>query len=232
LIAALLMSGGPALAQAPQPGTVSTQATARTQLANTVADVVLRVEARGTNLAEVQQALSTGSASLVAYLKTTAAQQTRTEGVRVDPQLEQNSNRGQPVRIVGYAGQVSVAFQIEAGALGSVLGEALGHGANAVSQTSLHPRQAEIEAARQALAIQATTQALGDAKAVAEAAGRHLGAVRSILVGSAVPGPVRYAMAAAPAPSMFASTAAPIATEAGESEVSATVNVVISLIEP
>ncbi len=230
----MLLAGGPAWAQAPPAGTVSTHAMARAELANTVADVVLRVEARGTGLADVQQALSTGSTSLVAYLKTTAASEIRTEGVRVNPQLEQNPSRGQPVRIVGYAGQVSVSFQIETGALGAVLGEALSRGANAVTQTSLHPRQAEIDSARQALAIEATKRALAEARAVAEAAGRHLGAVRSLTVDSAMPGPLRYTMAAppGPAPGMSLSMPAPIATEAGESEVSSTVNVVVSLIEP
>ena len=230
-----LALGGPAAAQpAPQPeqpGTVATQATARATLPNTVADVVLKIEARGRSIAEVQQALATNSAALSAYLRSTSAEQARTNSVRVDPDLDPNPVRGQPARILGYDGLLSLGFQIDSAKLGEVLGGALQHGANAIGQTSLHPRPSEMDARRQSLAATATKIALDEARTVAEAAGRHLGAVRSLNVDSSYPGTVRLGMMPPPpAPAM--AMAAPITTEIGSSEMSATVSVVVNLVEP
>jgi uncharacterized protein YggE len=210
--------------RAEEPGTVTAHATARDRLANTVADVLLGIEAHGRTLAEVQGALSAGSAKLDAFLTGAGAERTRTEAVQVQPDLDTSTPRGQPPRIVGYSGQIAVVFQVAPDKLGTLLGGALGNGANAVNGTALHPRAEELDAARRRLATEATRTALEQAGAVAEAAGRRLGAARSIIV-DPVPG-------FAPRPGLMRAAAAPVATEAGDSEISASVTVTMALIEP
>lgn len=215
----------PALAE--DPGTVTTRATARDRLANTVADVALGVDAHARTLAEVQAALGAGSTKLSAYIKTTGAERTRTQAVQVQPELEQNPARGQAPGIVGYAGHVAVEFRIEAERLGPVLTEALKQGATTIDGTTLRPSETELDLARRRLAAEATRIALAEALAVAEAAGRRVGAVRAIVVDGAgqqfVPRPMMARMAAPPAA---------IATDAGDSEVTSSVTVTQALIEP
>ena len=226
VLLALVLLAGPACAE--EPGTVTTHATARDRLANTVADVALGIEAHGRTLAEVQTGLSAGSGKLVAYLARAGAERTRTETVQVQPEFDRNAPRGQPPGIVGYSGQVTVSFQTTSDKLGTILGGALGNGANTVDATTLHPRAEDVDAARRRLATEATRTALEQASAVAEAAGRRLGTARSISVDPAPRFASRPAMMRAAA----APIAAPIATEAGDSEVSASVTVTMALIEP
>ncbi len=226
LLAAALLA---APVHAEEPGTVTTHATARDRLANTVADVTLGVEARGRTLAEVQDALTAGSGKLLPFLAGAGAERTRTDAVQVQPELDLDAPRGQPSRIVGYSGRVSVGFQVAPDKLGAILGGALDHGANTVDGTTLHPREAELDAARRRLATEATRVALEQARAVAEAAGRRLGAARSIAVDPTPGTTPRYGMMRAAAPM---AAAAPLATEAGDSEVTASVTVTMALIEP
>lgn len=229
LLVPLLVGATHAAAQQPPPGTVTTHATARDRLPNTVADVTLGIEAHARTLPEVQATLGNNSTQLLAYLRTTGAERTRTQGVNVRPDLDPNPARGQPARIVGYSGDMSVAFQIEAGKLGDVLGEALGHGANTVQDTTMHPRQTEMDGKRHELAAAATRQAVEEARVVVEAAGRHLGAFRAVNVDTPTPNAPRSMLVmAAAAPAM----AKPIATEAGDTEITSTVTVTIALIEP
>ena len=229
-VVALLLLAAPARAADETP-TVITRGTARDRLPNTVADVQLGVETRGRTVAEVQAALAAGSAPLIAYLRTTSAERTRTEGVNVDPELDPNPTRGQPPRIVGYAGRLSVTFQIDGAKLGAVLTGALGQGANTIQAVYQHPRETEVDAARLRLAAAATRIALDLGRTVAEAAGMKAGPPRQITVDGAQSYPrVRMAapammMAPAPAPP-------PMTTESGDSEVTASVTATITLLPP
>ncbi|GAC1344595.1 MAG: hypothetical protein NVSMB18_22500 [Acetobacteraceae bacterium] len=220
--------GAPAGAQ-DTPGTITTHATARTRLPNTVADISLGIEAHATTVAGLHKALADGSGPLLAYLRGAGAERVRTEQVTVTPDTETDRGRGLPDRITGYTGRVGVAFRVAAEKLPEVLGGALSKGSNTVDGTVLSPRESEVEAARQQLAADAVRTALAQAARVAEAAARQTGAVRQILVD---PG-----LGLQPRPGvMFASrmavAGAPIATEAGDSEVTATVTVIVALIEP
>ncbi len=217
------------MAPARPPGTVTTSSTARERLANTVADVAFGIQVHAATVAGVQAALASGSSQLGAYLKSVNAGETRTQDVSVVPELDQRAAAGQPPKVVGYSGHMTLALQVEALALGDVLGGALEHGANQIERTDLHPRIAEMEARHSALAARATRIALDEARAVAAAAGRQVGAVRSLVVesGQAMgPRPVMLRAMGAPMAS------APISIEAGDSEVSATVTVTMALIEP
>jgi uncharacterized protein YggE len=224
--AALTLLAAPALAA--EPATVTTQATAHDRLANTVADVTLAVEARGRTMAEVQTALAAGSAPLMTYLGGAGVERLRTQGVALQPEVEQNPTRGQPPRIVGYSGRLTVVFLVEAGKMGAVLTDALAHGANTIDGAAWHPRDAEIDAARRRLAAAATKSALDQAGVVAEAAGRHAGPVRSIVVDPAAQGFPRPMQARG----MALAAAAPMALEAGDSDVAISVTATVTLTEP
>jgi uncharacterized protein YggE len=210
-----------------QPGTITTHATARTRLPNTVADVAIGIDAHGQTLSAVQQSLADGSKTLLASLRDAGAERLVTEQVSVSPDTQ--SVRGAPNRIVGYSGRVRVRFRVPADKLDQTLGNALASGGNALESTSLVPRETEVDAARQDLAAQAVRTALAQAKTVAEAAGRRLGPVRQIQVdpGFGLPRPMP-----AFATARMMDAAAPIATEPGDSEVAATVSVTVGLIEP
>jgi hypothetical protein len=214
--------------QQQQPGTVTTHATARALLANTVADVAIGVEAHARTVPAVQAALAQGSDRLLDFLRAEKVERLRTEQVAVTPETE--PVRGQPDRIAGYGGRMRLTFRVPADRLGAVLGGALDKGGNALESTSLVPREAELDASRQQLAAEAVRTALAQARAVAEAAGRRLGAVRQIQVdpGYGLPRPAPMMAAAR----MTSVAAPPIATEAGESEVAATVSVTVNLVEP
>ena len=213
----------PAAAQ-DHPGTITTHATARTRLPNTVADVSLGIEARAGNVAAVHKALSEGAAPLLAYLRGAGVERLGTDQVTITPQSAPN----QPDRIAGYNGRMQVSFRVAADKLGDVLGGAMGKGVNSIDGTQLVPRESEVEAARQDLAASAVKTALAQARAVAEAAGRRLGAVQQIIVDPGLGLPTRPV----PMMSMRMATAAPVETQAGESEVAATVSVIVNLIEP
>ena len=221
--------GSGALAQSPEAtaGSITTHATARARLANTVADAVVAVAAHAATVAGVQKALANGSEPLLAYLRGAGAERIRTEQVAVTPDTD--APAGRPDRIVGYSGRVAVSFRVPAERLGETLSGALGKGGNTIESTVLAPRESEVDAARQELASEAVRTALAQARAVGEAAGRHLGAVRQIVVdpGLGLPRPLPAFAARS-----MAVAAAPIPTEAGQSEVAATVSVVVSLIEP
>lgn len=223
-VAALCLVTTAAAAQE-HPGTITTHATARARLANTVADVGLGIEAHGRTVAAVQQALSAGSATLLAQLRGAGAERLRTDQVGVTPDTSRTDNTAE--RILGYTGQLRVSFRVPAEKLGDVLGMALANGANTVDSTVLAPRETEVEAARQGLAASAVRTALAEARAVAEAAGYRVAGVQEILVDPGAGMPLQR-----PRP-MFAAaragTPAPVATEPGDSEVAATVSVVTTI---
>ncbi len=206
------------------PGTITTHATERTRLPNTVADVTLGIEARATNVASVHKALSDGAAPLLAYLRGAGVDRLGTDQVTITPE----TNPNQTDRIAGYTGRMQVSFRVAADKLGDVLGGAMGKGVNTIDSTQLLPRESEVAATRQELAAKAVKTALAQARVVAEAAGRRLGAVQQILVDPGlglVPRPM-------PMMTMRMAEAAPISTEAGGSDVAATVSVIVDLIEP
>lgn len=231
LAAAVACLLGTPLAAQERPGTVATHATARVRLPNTVADGVIGIEAHGRTVALVQKALAEGSGALMASLRGVGAERLRTLDVSLTPETE-TPPRGGAERIVGYTGRVRVGFRVAAEKLPELLGAALDRAGINLEGTVLLPRESEVDAARQSLAANATQTAMAQARAVAEAAGRRLGMVRQLAVN---PGqdfsPQQSAMLAV-ASAAARAPAAPVATAAGETEVTATVTVMVDLIEP
>ncbi len=219
-----------ARAEAP-PGTITTHATARTHLPNTVADVTIGIEAHARTVGAVHKTLADRSASLLAYLRAQGTERLRTEQVAVTPDTETDRGRGLPDRITGYSGRLRVAFRVSAETLPQALAGVLDNGGNSLDDTTIRPRETEMDAARQQLAAVAVRVAMAQAAAVAQAAGRRLGAVHQIMVDPGLGLAPRAAPMFAPRVAMAAAPA-PIATEAGDSEMAATVSLVVDLIEP
>ena len=211
----------------PQPtpeGIVVTGATARRRVPNTVADVVVGIEATGRDVASVSQPLEQRSQSLLEFLRQQGAERLRTEDVSVEPQTEAQPNGR--ARIVGYSGHLSVSFRTTPQQLPVLLAGSLEHGANTIIQTVFVPRESEIDATRQELAVEATKMALTQAEAVAKAANLRVTAIREINVapeGGVVP-LVRNAQPAQ-GPAVATAMNRTIATAAGEQELAVRVTV-------
>ena len=224
------MLSGPVYAQTPAertPGTITTHATARGRLANSVADVSIGVEAHAPTVAATQTALASGTGKLMAYLRQQGVERLRTDQLSVTPQTV--TEKGRAERIVGYDGSVQASFRVSTERLDAVLAGALAHGGNNLERTAITPRESELDTERARLAAEAAKIALAQADAVAGATGRQLGPIKRIEVDPAshefiAPAPMMRAAAAMPAP-------APVATEAGDVEVTATVTVTVELVE-
>jgi uncharacterized protein YggE len=219
---------GPILAQTPNTapeaatpkptpgGTIVIGATAHKRVPNTVADVVVGIQADGRDVATVSKLLEQHSQALLEFLRQQGAERLRTEDVSVEPQTETQPNSRD--HIVGYNGHLSISFRSTPQQLPALLGGSLEHGANTIIQTVLMPNESEIDAARQELAVNATKTALAQAEAVAKAADSRVVGIREINVepeGEVVP--FRSAQAEKGA-SISAAITRTIATAAGEQE--------------
>ena len=201
----------------PTPGgTIVIGATARKRVPNTVADVVVGIEADSRDVATVSQLLEQRSQELLEFLRQQAAERLRTEDVSVEPQTETQPNSRD--RIVGYGGRLSISFRTTPQQLPALLGGSLEHGANTIIQTVLMPSESEIDAAREELTINATKTALAQAETVAKAADARVVGIREINVepeGEVVP--FRSAQAEK-GRAISAAMSRTIATAAGEQE--------------
>ena len=207
--------------------TVTTHATARRRLPNTIADVTVGIKVDGSTVADVEGHLATGSQALLAYLRGAGAERLRTEVVMVEPVREDSGKPGPPGPITGYTGTVGVSFRTTAERLPELLAGSLEHGGNSLEQTGLAPREEELDAARQDLAAAATRTALAQAEAVAKAVGRTVRGVQQIVVDPDSGMPLGRSFRAY---ALAAPAAAPtIPTEAGDVEVTATVAVTVDL---
>ena len=207
-------------------GKISLEATARKRLPNTVADVVLAIQVEGRTVDAVSSQLAERSHTLLDFLRQQEVERLRTEDVAYEPETE--PVRGAPDRIVGYNGHASVSFRTTPEKLGALITAALEHGANTVSRTVFSPKEAEIDTARQDLAIEATKTALTRADAIAQAVGQRVVRLQNINVASeegVIPLPFRAAKAELP------STANAVETAPGEQEISVRVSVEVGIVK-
>ena len=217
-----LLCGGEAVAQAdggsaasaPLAGVLSVHATAHRQVANTIATVSLGIEVHGRDVATTLGPLADRSKALLAYLQSQHVDRLGSDQVDLTPETQEQ--HGQPDRITGYTGRQTVTFQVDPAKLPSVAGDALAHGANTLQQVGLAPRDADMETARQELAIDATRQAITQIRAVADAADQRVTSLAEIAV-APQGGNLRPLMQAPMLARAAAAPALPIA--AGETEV-------------
>jgi uncharacterized protein len=231
----LLLVPGFVLADSPSPtlvtpgasqtleGHISLDATAHRRLPNTAADVTLGIQLDGSTVDAVSNLLSQHSQTLLDFLRQQGVERLQTKGVTFAPQTE--PVRGGPDRIVGFTGQVFVSFRTTPEKLGTLLSESLARGANTVGQIEFTPLEGEIDTACRDLAIEATKSALERAEAIAQSTGERVIRIENINVSSEET--VRPALYRAAKEANLSSP--PIATEAGEKDISVRVSVQVGI---
>ena len=214
------------------PGLITTHAEAKRRLPNTVSDAAVSIEVHGRDLPNTASALGKQSQVLLAYLQGQPIERLRTEGTSFDPEIQ--DVRGQPDRIKGYTGRLSVSFRTTPERLPALLAGCLENGATGLGQFGSSPREREIEAARQEMVTEAGQGALDQARAIAATVGQRIAGVEFVdvdpqpgLSTSPVRMPLMVQRAARPSPSVQ-----PVANEAGDSNFAITVVMTLRLAPP
>jgi uncharacterized protein len=203
-------------------GIVSTSATAHRRIPNTVADVSVGIQTQGADAASVSRDLAQRSQTLLEWLRGQGAERLATDQVSFQPQTHEEKSGQQ--KIVGYTGNTSVSFRTTPEKVGAILSGVLEHGANTIQQTSYAPKEEDQDKVRKELAQEATRTAVAQGDAVADAAGTHVIGVREVNVepgGIIRPMPMMR-MQAIP---VNGALSPPLATEAGDQDISVTVSV-------
>jgi uncharacterized protein len=201
-------------------GIVSTSATAHRRIPNTVADISVGIQTQGADAASVSRDLAQRSQTLLDWLRGQGAERLATDQISFQPQTHEEKSGQQ--KIVGYTGTTSVSFRTTPEKVGAILSGVLDHGANTIQQTSYAPKEEEQEKLRRELAQEATRTAVTQGTAVAEAAGTHVIGVREVNV---EPSGIIRPMPTMRMQAMAATKEIPMASEAGEQDISVTVSV-------
>ncbi len=214
-----------------RPGLITIHTTAHRRLASTVSDASVSIEVHGRDLRGTATQLGHQAQALLGFLRTQSAERLRTEGTSFDPEVQEL--RGQPDRIKGYTGRITVSFRTTPEQLPFVLAGCLDNGATALGQFGSSPREEEVEAARQDMVGEATRAAAAQARAIAEAVGQKIAGIdlvqvdplpRTDPVSAGAAYPAERAAQAAPVP--------PIASAAGDSDLSVTVVMTVRVATP
>ena len=213
-------------------GLITTHAEAHRRLANTVSDANVSIEAHGRDLRGTATQLGRQAQTLLGFLRTQNVERLRTEGTSFDPEIQEL--RGQPDRIKGYTGRITVSFRTTPDQLPLVLAGCLDNGATALGQFGSSPKEEEVAAARRDMVEEAARVAVGQAQAIAEAVGQRVAGIELVEVDplprmEARPPVVAYQLerAARPAPPV-----PPIASAAGESSLSVMVVMTVRVVPP
>ena len=224
--------GEPAASSRPRPGIISTHAKSLRRLPNTFSDATVGIEVHGRDLRGTATALARQSQTLLTFLRGQTTERLRTEGMSFDPEIQEL--KGQPDRIKGYTGRLTVSFRTSPEQLPLLLAGCLDNGATSLGQFGSSPRETEIEAARREMVAEATQAALGQARTIADTVGQKIAGVELVQVDPA-PGIVpdfssmpymaeRAPQLAAPVPS--------VASQAGDSGLSVTVVMTLRVAPP
>ena len=206
-------------------GFVSTSATAHRRIPNTVADISVGIQTQGVDAATVSRDLAQRSQTLLDWLRGQGAERLATDQISFQPQTHEEKNGQQ--KIVGYTGSTTVSFRTTPEKVGAILSGVLDHGANTIQQTSYAPKQEDEDKVRKELAQVATRTAVAQGEAVADAAGTHVIGVREVNVepsGGFRPMPMMRMQAMSADAKL-----APMATEAGDQDISVTVSVKLTV---
>ncbi len=214
------------------PGLITTHAESKRRLPNTVSDAVVSIEVHGRDLRGTATALGRQSQALLTFLRGQPTERLRTDGMSFDPEIQEL--RGQPDRIKGYAGRLSVSFRTTPEQLPMLLAGCLDNGATGLGQFGSSPREQEVEAARQEMVAEAGQAALAQARAIATAVGQRIAGVEFVAV-DPLPGVGAVQVVPAYLPERAALPSAPVqpvANEAGDSSFSVTVVMTLRLAPP
>lgn len=216
-----------------RPGIISTHAQARRRLPNTVSDATVGIEVHGRDLRATATALARQSQALLTFLRGQPTERLRTDGTSFDPEIQEL--RGQPDRIKGYTGRLTVSFRTVPDQLPALLAGCLDNGATSLGQFGASPREEEIEVARREMVAEASQAALAQARTIADTVGQRIAGVELVEVDPVPGASLQYEgpafradrAAARPAPPV-----PPVATEAGDSGLSVRVVMTLRLAPP
>ena len=218
-----------------RPGLITVHATAHRRLASTVADASVSIEVHGRDLRGTATQLGRQAQALLAFLRTQNAERLRTEGTSFEPEIQEL--RGQPDRIKGYTGRISVSFRTVPDQLPLVLAGCLDNGATALGQFGASPREDEVDAARRDMVAEATAAAMGQARAVAGSSGQKITGIELAEVDPMpgtmpLPAAAEFRLDRAARPAAVPSPVPPIASVAGDSDLAVTVIMTVRLAPP
>ncbi len=211
-------------------GLITVHAAAHRRLPSTVSDASVSIEVHGRDLRGTATQLGRQAQALLGFLRSQSAERLRTDGTSFEPEIQEQ--RGQPDRIKGYTGRVSISFRTVPEQLPFVLAGCLDNGATALGQFGSSPREDEVEAARRDMVEEATRAAVAQARAVADAAGQKVAGIELAEV-DPLPGTeatadaVQFGLAPAKLAAPPPPPVPPIASVAGDSDVSVTVVMVV-----
>ena len=219
----------------PRPGLVTVHATAHRRLPSTVADATVSIEVHGRDLRGTATQLGRQAQALLAFLRKENAERLRTEGTSFDPEIQEL--RGQPDRIKGYTGRISVSFRTTPDQLPFVLAGCLDNGATALGQFGSSPREDEVDAARRDMVAEATCAAMAQARAVAGAAGQKIAGIELAEIdplpgATPLPAAAEFRLDRAARPAAVPPPVPPIASVAGDSDLAVTVVMTVRLAPP
>lgn len=216
----------------PRPGIISTHAESLRRLPNTVSDASIGIEVHGRDLRGTATALARQSQTLLTFLRGQTTERLRTDGTSFDPEIQEL--KGQPDRIKGYTGRLTVSFRTTPEQLPLLLAGCLDNGATSLGQFGSSPRETEIEAARREMVAEATQAALAQARTVADTVGQKIAGVELVQVDPApgvVPEMPSMPYMAEPA-ARLARPVPAMASQAGDSSLSVTVVMTLRVAPP
>jgi len=224
-IAASLFSltfANPAFAQEKLLRTLTVTGRGSEQVATTLTQVRLGVDAQGKTADAVQQEVARRSTAVITLLKARPIDKLETTGINLSPVYRYDN--GQQT-LTGYTASNTVSFRIDTAKAGTVLDEAVKAGASRIDGVSFIASEGAIAAAQKVALREATQDALIQADAVLSALGLSKLEVVGIQVNGAFAPPPR------PMPEGFAlakAGATPMPIIGGEQQVEASVTLQIS----
>jgi uncharacterized protein YggE len=167
--------------------TLTVSGQGRENIATSLSQVTLGVDAQGKTAQEVQQEVARRSAAVVALLRSRNVEKLETTGVNLNPNYTVVNNRQQ---LTGYTGSNTVSFRIATEKMGGLLDDAVRAGASNINSLSFIATDEAIAAARQRALRSATLDAQEQAKAVLAALNLQPSEIIGITINNAsAPGP-------------------------------------------
>ncbi|PSB15996.1 hypothetical protein C7B65_22960 [Phormidesmis priestleyi ULC007] len=198
-----LSLASPALAQEKVLRTLTVTGRGVEEIATTVTQVRLGVEAQGKTANEVQGEVARRSNAVVTLLKSRNVEKLETTGINLNPVYSYNNNRQ---KLEGYGASNTVSFRVPTEKAGTLLDDAVKAGASRIDGVSFVASDEAIAAAQKVALREATQDAQSQADAVFSALNLTRKEVVSIQInGASAPIPLmadmeRFKVAAAQAP--------------------------------
>lgn len=219
-----LAFANPVLAQEKVLRTLTVTGRGVEQVATTITQVRLGVEAQGKTANEVQQEVARRSNAVVSLLKARQVDKLETTGINLSPTYQYDNGKQ---TLTGYAASNIVSFRITTPKAGILLDEAVKAGASRIDGVSFMATDEAIAATQKTALREATQDAQAQADAVFSALNLSKGQIVNIQVNGASAPPPRpledfQSLRASAAPK------APSPVIGGEQEVQASVTLQIS----